>query len=57
MAVTDGPCHIVRHPGYRGMIISYLGSLLLLDAPCKPCLPGYTDYARRTRFRLLPGLW
>jgi hypothetical protein len=20
-------------------------------------LPGYEDYARRVRFRLLPGLW
>ncbi len=81
VALSDGPYRIVRHPGYLGMIISYLGSLLLLDAPwaglacfalylslvlirttledrtLQAELPGYADYAQRTRFRLVPGLW
>ena len=27
------------------------------DATLHEKLPGYTDYAQRTRYRLLPGVW
>jgi protein-S-isoprenylcysteine O-methyltransferase Ste14 len=29
----------------------------LEDAMLRRELPGYTEYAGRTRFRLVPGLW
>lgn len=31
-AITNGPYHIVRHPGYVGMLISALGAVLLLNS-------------------------
>lgn len=31
-AVKNGPYHYIRHPGYSGMIISALGSVLLLGS-------------------------
>ncbi len=31
-AVTGGPYHYIRHPGYAGMLISALGSVLLLSS-------------------------
>ncbi len=78
--VDDGPYALVRHPGYLGSLLVWLGfalttrraqvvaaiasvtgrayrrrieaeeELLIRD------LPGYDDYARRTR-RLIPLLW
>jgi protein-S-isoprenylcysteine O-methyltransferase Ste14 len=77
---TGGPYRYVRHPGYVGFIVSYLGTSLalgslwaLLPAGLIACLlvvrtvledrtlqdelPGYSDYARRVRYRLLPGIW
>ena len=32
VAVTEGPYRIVRHPGYCGMLTSFLGAVLLLDS-------------------------
>ncbi len=31
-AITDGPYRLIRHPGYAGMMISALGSILLLKS-------------------------
>ena len=31
--VTSGPYAIVRHPGYLGAIVSYLGMVLMLGSP------------------------
>jgi protein-S-isoprenylcysteine O-methyltransferase Ste14 len=33
VTVTDGPYRIVRHPGYAGMLVAYLGTCLLLGSP------------------------
>lgn len=78
--VTSGPYAIVRHPGYLGACLSYLGMVLMLGSPwalipyvfelaviiartaledrlLQAELPGYSTYAQRTRFRLLPGIW
>ena len=77
---TGGPYRHVRHPGYAGYIVSYLGASLALgslwaiipagfiacllivrtaleDRTLQDELPGYTDYAQRVRYRLLPGIW
>jgi len=32
VAVTDGPYRLIRHPGYFGMLTSFLGAVLLLDS-------------------------
>jgi protein-S-isoprenylcysteine O-methyltransferase Ste14 len=32
-AITGGPYHFIRHPGYVGMMTSALGSVLLLRSP------------------------
>ena len=78
--VSGGPYHYVRHPGYVGMIVSTLGTPLLLgsapafapavvtigvavlrtaleDRTLQLELEGYTGYAQRVKWRLLPGLW
>ncbi len=78
--VTDGPYRFVRHPMYAGLLLSWLGTPLLLgswwtyvvavpailifvirtaleDRTLQEELPGYTDYAERVRYRLLPGVW
>ena len=78
--ITSGPYAIVRHPGYLGAVVSYLGMVLMLGSPwafipyilqqvvliarttledrmLQTELPGYAEYAQRTRFRLLPGVW
>lgn len=78
--VDSGPYRIVRHPGYLGALVMYLGTPLLLDSvwtylpvllltgvlvlrtaledrTLQAKLPGYTEYARRTRYRLLPRVW
>lgn len=80
VAVTDGPYHFIRHPGYLGMLTSLLGAVFLLDSlyglicfalylsllllrthledrTLRAELPGYAEYAIRTRFRLFPGVW
>lgn len=79
-AVTGGPYRFIRHPGYAGMLVSALGSVLLLrstwallpyalylvtviirtaleDKTLRAELTGYDEYARQTRYRLLPGIW
>lgn len=30
-AVTEGPYHIIRHPGYAGMLTSFMGCILILN--------------------------
>jgi protein-S-isoprenylcysteine O-methyltransferase Ste14 len=77
---TSGPYRYVRHPGYTGYIVSFLGMALALgslwaiipagliacllvvrtaleDRTLQDELSGYKDYARRVRYRLLPGVW
>jgi protein-S-isoprenylcysteine O-methyltransferase Ste14 len=77
---TSGPYRYVRHPGYVGFAVSYLGTSLVLgslwaiiptgliacllvvrtaleDRTLQDELPGYRDYARRVRYRLVPGIW
>ena len=78
--VSDGPYAVMRHPGYAGALLLYLGIPLLLeswwswvpvvytaavmvvrtrleDRTLQEELEGYRDYARRVRYRLIPGLW
>ena len=80
VAVTEGPYRFIRHPGYCGMLLTFLGAVLLLDSlygfacyllyvilvvtrtaledrTLRAELPGYAEYAKRTKYRLLPGLW
>lgn len=77
---TGGPYRYVRHPGYVGALLMYMGSPLALaslwtflpaalllglfvcrtaleDRTLQLELEGYADYARRVRYRLLPGIW
>jgi len=77
---SGGPYRYVRHPGYTGYIVSFVGTSLalgslwaLIPAALVACLfvvrtaledrtlqdelSGYGDYARRVRYRLLPGIW
>jgi protein-S-isoprenylcysteine O-methyltransferase Ste14 len=78
--VSSGPYSWIRHPGYLGGLLTYLGTPLLLgsywamipavlttivllarthleDMTLHRELPGYSDYALRVRFRMLPGVW
>jgi len=78
--MTSGPYRFVRHPGYVGMILIYLGAPIMLgswwalipgglnavafivrtaleDRTLQEELGGYSDYAGRVRYRLLPGVW
>jgi len=78
--VSDGPYRFVRHPGYAGAVLGYLGLPLLLnsawafvpaalltlvivfrtaleDQMLQSELAGYAEYARRTPYRLVPGIW
>lgn len=78
--VDQGPYRIVRHPGYAGNLLAYLGVPFLLgswwtfvpvalayfvfvlrtsreDRYLQENLPGYTEFSRRTRYRLLPRVW
>ncbi|MCU0523149.1 MAG: isoprenylcysteine carboxylmethyltransferase family protein [Anaerolineae bacterium] len=75
-----GPYHIVRHPGYAGLLLTLPGSVLALsslwaivpagvalvvavvrtaleDRTLQAELPGYKDYAKSTRWRLVPGVY
>jgi protein-S-isoprenylcysteine O-methyltransferase Ste14 len=79
-AVSEGPYRIIRHPGYAGMLTTFLGCVLILDTldglflyllyavlviirtsledrTLQAELPGYTEYAKQTKYRLLPGVW
>ncbi len=48
---------------WRGLAVSVVTALLLVvrtaleDRDLQAELPGYADYARQVRFRLLPGIW
>jgi protein-S-isoprenylcysteine O-methyltransferase Ste14 len=78
--VDSGPYRFVRHPGYVGILIHTLASLVLLgslwalalgaldvilyvirtsleDKTLQAELPGYKEYATRTRYRLIPGIY
>lgn len=78
--VSTGPYRWLRHPGYTGALLAYLGTPLFLDSrwaflpalfltvvliirtgledkALQDELTGYRDYARRVRYRLLPGVW
>jgi protein-S-isoprenylcysteine O-methyltransferase Ste14 len=78
--VSAGPYRFVRHPGYVGVILQFIGLPLAVgswvalvigvvgvilyvirtsfeDRTLQAELPGYADYAQRTRYRLLPGVW
>ncbi len=75
-----GPYQFVRHPGYAGALIYYIGAPLNLgsfwallpalfiivvmivrtsleDRTLQQELPGYTEYTKQTRYRLVPGIW
>jgi len=76
----SGPYRIVRHPGYAGITLSLLGTVLALgsvwtlipvvvaliitvirtaleDQTLQEELPGYGNYARRVRYRLIPKIY
>ena len=78
--VNEGPYRFVRHPGYAGGLVSWIGgpiyfssfwvilpTILVMiasiirtereDQTLLKELPGYADYARETRYRLIPGIW
>lgn len=78
--VSSGPYSWIRHPGYLGGLLTYLGAPFLLgsywaiipaiitmivvitrthleDKTLHMELPGYSEYASRVRFRMLPGVW
>jgi len=78
--VDRGPYRIVRHPGYAGLLVTWVAAPLffssywmliptviaiaagvwraaLEDHTLQEELPGYKEYARRVRYRLLPGIW
>ena len=39
------------------VVAAYVLRTALEDATLRAELPGYADYARRVRYRLLPGVW
>lgn len=78
--VSSGLYQIIRHPGYLGMTISWIGfpmitgsmwsaipsaiAIILLlvrtnleDTMLANELDGYKDYAKKTRYRLIPIVW
>lgn len=78
--ISDGPYHLVRHPGYLGVtlynvvlplvmesvwgfigvgvyLIILIWQTALEDRFLHKNLPGYADYAKKTRWRLFQGIW
>ena len=78
--ITTGPYQYMRHPGYVGWGLMWIGTPLILDSlwafvptvitiiiivirtsweddTLLKELPGYTDYASRVKYRLIPGIW
>ncbi|MBI4670081.1 MAG: isoprenylcysteine carboxylmethyltransferase family protein [Chloroflexi bacterium] len=78
--VNSGPYKFVRHPGYAGALLYYIGAPLglgafgamlpalfiigvlivrtaLEDQTLQQELAGYSEYAKQTRYRLLPRIW
>lgn len=78
--VNTGPYKLVRHPGYAGAIVYYVGVPLGLgavwallpalfiigvmvvrtsweDKTLQQELPGYAEFTKQTRYRLVPGIW
>jgi protein-S-isoprenylcysteine O-methyltransferase Ste14 len=78
--IDSGPYRIVRHPGYVGGIVLFIGMALVLDSAwallpailsaanlvartwaedrfLHSNLNGYREFAQRTRYRLVPGIW
>mgnify|MGYP002684581587 CR=1 FL=1 len=78
--VTTGPYRFIRHPGYVGVLWTYLAMPLFLDSiwafvpavltlaasilrtawedkTLQEELPGYKEYAQKTKYRLFPGIW
>ena len=76
----SGPYRIMRHPGYTGLLVSFLtyplilgswwgfvlsGILMIMivirtaleDQMLQRELPGYTEYAARVKYRLIPLVW
>jgi protein-S-isoprenylcysteine O-methyltransferase Ste14 len=43
-------------PGLIGVVL-YVVRTALEDRTLQAELPGYAEFAQRTRFRLLPGIW
>jgi protein-S-isoprenylcysteine O-methyltransferase Ste14 len=77
---SAGPYKFIRHPGYLGAILSFIGIPLMLgtlwalvpallvlidiivrtaleDGVLRRELAGYTEYATRVKYRLIPGIW
>lgn len=53
----DRPGHLwVVIPAAISAVL-YVLRTALEDRTLRAELPGYTDYARQTRYRLLPGVW
>ena len=42
---------------YKGRQVTVIIRTKLEDQTLRAELPGYAEYARQTRFRLLPGIW
>jgi protein-S-isoprenylcysteine O-methyltransferase Ste14 len=57
--INAGPYAIVRHPGYVSALLIFAGLALALASwwALGSELDGYADYAGRTRYRLVPGVW
>jgi protein-S-isoprenylcysteine O-methyltransferase Ste14 len=78
--IDTGPYALVRHPGYVGFMLFFVGSALCLgsmwalipavlasallvlrtqweDQTLQTELPGYQEYAKRVRYKLIPGVW
>jgi protein-S-isoprenylcysteine O-methyltransferase Ste14 len=78
--IDSGPYAIVRHPGYVGGSLLFVGTALCLgsywallpaalscsivilrttweERTLRDELPGYEEYTRRVRYRLIPGVW
>lgn len=78
--VTTGPYRFIRHPGYVGVLWTYLAMPFFLDSlwalipavltfaasilrtawedkTLQEELPGYKEYAQKTKYRLFPGIW